>query len=180
MNTLIFKVNGENIKWVSGYEPTSGEKKYSKLRFEFNEEWKYVDSVTVLQYFDISKVVTIGGIEIQDGVAVANISKELRNQSGILHIGVMGVRTDDPEVTLSSHIVFVPIGKGVCLNGTESTKLVQDLLEYIARLEGRIIDKDNPVTSELLGLGGRIYNMVLMKILQDIYRHIMWDVYKCL
>ena len=176
MNTLIFKVNGENIKWVSGYEPTSGEKNYSKLRFEFDDEWKNVDSVTVLQYFDVSKPELVAGIEVKNMVAVAGISKELRNQSGILHVGVYGVKSDNPDVTLSSHIAFVPVGKGVNFVGTEYTTFVQELLEYIARLEGRLIDKDNPVTTEFLKNGAVTGEKIALNAIED--KHLLEPFWK--
>ncbi len=150
MNTLIFEVNGNRIKQISGFEPISGESKYSVLRFEFNEEWNTVDTVTVHMFFDVKSDVATTITQISDLVALVNIPDSLRNKSGIMWVGLYGQKTDGSEVAIDTNLTPVPVGQGIRIDGTESTALYQQIIDYLARVEEGLIDEDNPVTAELI------------------------------
>ncbi len=153
MNTLTFKVNGSRMKLVSGFKPVGGEKNYSQLKLVFDKEWDEVESVLVTQFFDMENVPEPIHTTIKDGVAVANIHNELRNQSGILHVGVTGAVADGSGVTIATNLVHVPVGEGIRLNGFEDTKLIQQFLEYLAKIESNLLTKDNLVDTHHLKNG---------------------------
>ena len=148
MNTLTFMVSGNRLKLVSGYTPVSGEKGYSKLKFIFDEEWAEVESILVSQYFDAEAAPEPVHTTIKDGVAVCDIHEGLRNQSGILHIGIMGAIADGSGVTIDTNITHVAVGEGARVKGTESTRLIQDLIEYLASIESNLLTKGNQVGTD--------------------------------
>ena len=148
MNTLTFMVSGNRLKLVSGYTPVSGEKGYSKLKFIFDEEWAEVESILVSQYFDAEAAPEPIHTTIKDGVAVCDIHEELRNQSGILHIGIIGAIADGSGVTIDTNITHVAVGEGARVKGTESTRLIQDLIEYLASIESNLLTKGNQVGTD--------------------------------
>ena len=148
MNTLTFMVSGNRLKLVSGYTPVSGEKGYSKLKFIFDEEWAEVESILVSQYFDAEAAPEPVHTTIKDGVAVCDIHEGLRNQSGILHIGIIGAIADGSGVTIDTNITHVAVGEGARVKGTESTRLIQDLIEYLASIESNLLTKGNQVGTD--------------------------------
>ena len=151
MNTILFKVNGNRIRRTNGFEPTSGEKNYSQLKFVFDEEWEGVPAVSVLQFFDESDIPEPIVKEITDNTVVVPVNEKLRGKEGILHIGVAGAKADG--TTMDTRIIHVPVGEGFKLCGNESTLMYLNLLAYVARLLDATITEDNPLTSERLAKG---------------------------
>lgn len=148
MNTILFKVNGNRIRRTNGFEPTSGEKNYSQLKFVFDEEWEGVPAVSVLQFFDESDIPEPIVKEITDNTVVVPVNEKLRGKEGILHIGVAGAKADG--TTMDTRIIHVPVGEGFKLCGNESTLMYLDLFSFVAKLLDTIITEENPLTSERL------------------------------
>lgn len=150
-NTLLFEVSGNKIKRVGGFEPTSGERNYTTLKFNLDKSWEDVKNVSVLQFFDPSNIPEPLLIDVNNLTVVCPINPELRHQSGVLMVGLLGVK--DGEVTMDTFTTAVPVGQGFRVSGTTNTEFYVRLLEYLKTLNELLITEDNPVTSELLAEG---------------------------
>jgi len=136
MNTIIFKVTGNRMTRVGGYDPVSGEKKYTEFRFEFDYEWNGVRSITVTMFFDVREPQNIV-VDVENGVAVCNIEEELRNKSGILWVGVSGYDTVS-GATLDCYLTALPVGEGTKVTEVATTLLYQQIVELVGRIETKL------------------------------------------
>lgn len=148
MNIIIFKVKGNRLTRVGGFDPVSGESGYSKLRFEFDEEWAGVETATVTMFFDVRNSFN-ALCTVADGVAEVDIDENLRNISGIMWVGITGVDTES-GATLDCVLTAVPVGQGCVVTEVASTKLYQQIIELFVELEGKQINEDNPITTSLI------------------------------
>lgn len=136
MNTIIFKVTGNRMTRVGGYDPVSGEKKYTEFRFEFDYEWNGVRSITVTMFFDVREPQNIV-VDVENGVALCNIEEELRNKSGILWVGVSGYDTVS-GATLDCYLTALPVGEGTKVTEVATTLLYQQIIELVGRIESKL------------------------------------------
>lgn len=157
MNTIIFKVTGNRMTRVGGFDPVSGEKNYTEFRFEFDQEWYGVQSVTVTMFFDVRNPVNVHADLNEDGVATCKIGEELRNKSGVMWVGVCGfnIRT---QSTIDCYLTPVPIGEGTKVTEVATTALYQQIVEYIGSIEEKFPlttknIQDLAVTREKIAVG---------------------------
>lgn len=153
-NTIVFRVNGNRLERVGGYDPVSGEKNYSVLRFEFDEEWSSAKSVTVTVFKDVKSPFNIVVNKVVgSNMVVANLPAELQGVSGILWVGITGVLTDSDKPTLDTNMVAMPVVQGIRVSEEISTKLYLQIIEYMAKLEAMMIDEENQIKTSYIQNG---------------------------
>lgn len=130
MNILRIKVNGNRLELIDGLMPVSGDKNFTKLRFEFNEDWKDVSVVAISMFFSIDDVFNTTSAII-DYAAETELPNTLKQ--GCLYIGLQGTYVNyDSTIRIATNILPLNIKKGVAFNDEANIELFESLMNSIA------------------------------------------------
>ena len=136
MNTLRIKVNGNNAEVIDGLMPASGERKFSQLKFIFDDEWNKVAMATITMFFSRDEIIN-QAVTVVDNTCTVSIPEELSGKTGNLYVGVSGAYSENDVVEISTHLFPIRVGQGVVVADKANVELYKSILDAIADMVRR-------------------------------------------
>lgn len=160
MNNIIYEVKKNVAKRKDGFNPVTVEKGYSKVTFEFDDDWKRCDIITANFFVSADDIIKSEAQLLENMTASFDVPARLRNTTGKIFCGVVGSYKDDNDntVTIGTQIVTLNVLRGLKV----SEEAPMNLYEQIVALVNKI-DNNKVNNVEYLGEVSKIYKEFSLK-----------------
>lgn len=160
MNNIIYKVKKNVAKKKDGFNPVTSEKGYSKVTFEFDDDWKKCDIVTANFFVSADDIVKSEAQLLENMTASFEVPARLRNTTGKIFCGVVGTYADDEgnTVTISTQVITLNALRGLRIVEEAPMNLYEQIIVLVNKIDlskvnlTDYIREINNLTSAIKGL----------------------------
>jgi hypothetical protein len=143
MNIITYEVYKNTVKRTDGFNPTTADKQYSKLKFKFRkgDDWEKCALVTANFWQSIDEITKSNAELVSDELsATFEIPECFQGNKGTIKVGLLGVYTDEngEAVTVGTNIIVINTVNGVIVTESCNQNVFEQIVTLVNQYKGLV------------------------------------------